>query len=379
MPPKVPALPREAIERALCNTGVSAQDIRALLRSDDWRALQSRNQQVAVFHDFIETECGETLTANVLGQAFGLEASHVRKIRSKAVKKPKLPQRPFALDEDETAAVVAFINNGWRTNNYVIQRDVLRFIEAKIGKCLPCPRMASFLQSHDHQIRESIIRPQENVRLEVPREYSEGSINLIRKYVPLVPTELIFNIDESGFSDWEERKSKTILIPREARRMTIHYPVSRKIRQQTLVCCVTAARDAYCPLVLSAQPAALDLSQHPVRDGNDLEIEIVSSPCITSVTFKRYLDTILIPAVEADREIPGCAEKPTILFCDNCSGHMSDSILRKLACHAILVIAYPPHTSHIFQVLDVLLFGIAKRSKKYQMRDDGLSVDVETL
>jgi hypothetical protein len=46
MPPKVPALPREAIERALYMTGVPAQDIRALLRSDDWHALELPNQQV---------------------------------------------------------------------------------------------------------------------------------------------------------------------------------------------------------------------------------------------------------------------------------------------------------------------------------------------
>jgi hypothetical protein len=58
---------------------------------------------------------------------------------------------------------------------------------------------------------------------------------------------------------------------------------------------------------------------------------------------------------------------------------MSDSILRKLACHGVLVLTYPPHTSHIVQVLDVLLFGIMKRSKKYQMRDDWLSLDVDHI
>jgi tetrahydromethanopterin S-methyltransferase subunit G len=56
MPPKVPALPREAIERALYTTGVSAQDIRAVLTSDDWRALESRNQQIAFFRNFVKNE-----------------------------------------------------------------------------------------------------------------------------------------------------------------------------------------------------------------------------------------------------------------------------------------------------------------------------------
>jgi hypothetical protein len=235
--------------------------------------------------------------------------------------------------------------------------------------------MASFLKSHADLICQTIVRPQENVRLEVPREHLERYINLMKEYVLLVPTELIFNIDESGFSDWEDRKSKSILIPIEARRTTLNYPVSRKIRQQTFVCCVTAVGDAYCALVLSAQPAARAVFQYQVREEIDLQIEIVPSPYATSVIFERYVDTVLIPAVEANRELPGCAEKPAIFFWDNSSSHISESILRKLACHGV-VITYPPHTSHVFQVLDVLLFGIMKRSKMYQMRDDGLSVHV---
>jgi hypothetical protein len=84
MPPKVLALPREHIERALCNTGVTAQDVRVLLRSDDWCALHSRNEQLVVFYEFVKTEYSRSLTSEVLGQAFGIDPSHVRKIRLKA-------------------------------------------------------------------------------------------------------------------------------------------------------------------------------------------------------------------------------------------------------------------------------------------------------
>jgi hypothetical protein len=43
----------------------------------------------------------------------------------------------------------------------------------------------------------------------------------------------------------------------------------------------------------------------------------------------------------------------------------------------ILVIACPPHTSHIFQALDVLLFGILKKAKKYQRRDNTLRKEMD--
>jgi hypothetical protein len=96
-PPKVLALPRERIERALCNAVVTVQDVRVLLRSDDWCALHSRNEQLVFFYEFVKTEYGRSLTSEVLGQAFGIEPSHVRKTRSKAEKKPKPPYQPAAL------------------------------------------------------------------------------------------------------------------------------------------------------------------------------------------------------------------------------------------------------------------------------------------
>jgi hypothetical protein len=94
MPPRVLALPRERIERALCNTGVTAQDIRALLRSDDWCALHSRNEQLVFFYEFVKTEYSRSLTSEVLGQALRIEPSHVRKIRSKADESRNLPIGP---------------------------------------------------------------------------------------------------------------------------------------------------------------------------------------------------------------------------------------------------------------------------------------------
>jgi hypothetical protein len=129
MPPKVPALPREFIEPGLHTIGLSAQDIRALLRCNNWCASESRNQQVVVICDFVKRECNRKLSVDVLGHVFGMSPSHIRKIRSKAQNKPKSPYRPGALDEDQSTAVVAFIRNGSYTYSYVIQRDILSFIE----------------------------------------------------------------------------------------------------------------------------------------------------------------------------------------------------------------------------------------------------------
>jgi hypothetical protein len=158
MQSKVLVLPSERIERAVCNTGVTAQDVRALFRSDDRYALHSRNEQLVFFSEFVKTEYSRSLASEVLGQAFGIEPSHVRTIRSKA--ETSLSARP--LNEEQTAAVVAFIQNDHSTRNYVTQRDVLSFIETHFQKSLSYQWMVSFLKKHANLISRSVVRPQEN-------------------------------------------------------------------------------------------------------------------------------------------------------------------------------------------------------------------------
>jgi hypothetical protein len=121
--------------------------------------------------------------------------------------------------------------------------------------------------------------------------------------------------------------------------------------------------DQYIRLIkgyISLDPAAHAGFEHQIRDGIGLQIEVSPSPHVNAEIFERYVDTVLIPAVEANRQLPGCDKNPGILFCNNRSAHMSNSMLEKLAGHEVLVFTYPPHTSHIFQVLDVLLFGLVK-------------------
>jgi hypothetical protein len=174
--------------------------------------------------------------------------------------------------------------------------------------------MASFLKKHAKLIGRSVVRPQDNVRLEVSYEYLNQYIRLIKEYVPLVPTELLFSIDESGFSDWKERKPQCVLILIEAGEPTLHYPTSRKIRHQILVCWITAAVNAYCPLLVSSDSAARAVFEHQIRDGTDLQIEIRPSPSVNAEIFERYVDTVRIPAVGTNQQLPGCDKNQPFCF-----------------------------------------------------------------
>jgi hypothetical protein len=97
----------------------------------------------------------------------------------------------------------------------------------------------SFLSRHSQDVKRATISPQELRCLQIPRRYLQGYIDLLRTYVPLVPSELLFNIDETGLSDWEKRQPKPVLVNAECENQQLHYPVDRGIRQQTLVCWIS--------------------------------------------------------------------------------------------------------------------------------------------
>jgi hypothetical protein len=137
------------------------------------------------------------------------------------------------------------------------------------------------LQRHADIVCKKALGPQENPGLQVPKQFLDDYVKLIKEYVPLVPTELIFNIGVCGFSDWEERRPKPVLIPAEFERSVLHYPFNRTIRHQSLICCITAAGGAYCPLLVSTEPSITQVFNHGPPDEIDLKIQIAKPASVT--------------------------------------------------------------------------------------------------
>jgi hypothetical protein len=204
----------------------------------------------------------------------------------------------------------------------------------------------------------------------------DAYIKLIKEYMPPAPTESIINIDKCSFSDWEERKPKPVLIPAQFQRLVLRYQVNRAITYQSLICCVTAARNAYYHLLVLTEHSVTEVFNSGPRDGVNLKNEVAKSACVAKEIFKSYADTVLMPAVESNRTFEWFNGEPAILLCDNCSAHCTEDILQRLTGHAVIVLTYPRYTSHISQVLDVLLLGVLKRAKKNQRCDDELPTQV---
>jgi hypothetical protein len=146
-----------------------------------------------------------------------------------------------------------------------------------------------------------------------------------------------------------------------------------------LLCCVSASGDAHFPLLIAPHSKARRIFEKGIRENIDLKLEIRQVSDLDAELFSQHIKEIFIPTIAANRELPRYANRPAILFCDNCTSHCSDEILRELARNDILVLTYPPHTSHLFQVLDVLLFGQLKVFKKYLPEDNNENREIDHI
>jgi hypothetical protein len=51
----------------------------------------------------------------------------------------------------------------------------------------------------------------------------------------------------------------------------------------------------------------------------------------------------------------------------NCSAHVSDDVIRLLTEAKVRIITFPSHTTQIFQVLNLTLFGVLKKRPRYEL------------
>jgi hypothetical protein len=84
MPPKTELIPHKVLEPALHFSGMTAQDVRTVLRNSEWQALASSNNQVVFLLELTETETATPLSTDDIATIFNIQANHVRQIRYRA-------------------------------------------------------------------------------------------------------------------------------------------------------------------------------------------------------------------------------------------------------------------------------------------------------
>jgi hypothetical protein len=78
-------------------------------------------------------------------------------------------------------------------------------------------------------------------------------IACLSEYLPGSCAELVFNFDEVGISEREDRAPRKVTVPVSMTDQTIRHGVHRNLKHMSVICCVSAARESLAPFVVSSQ------------------------------------------------------------------------------------------------------------------------------
>jgi hypothetical protein len=108
-----------------------------------------------------------------------------------------------------------------------------------------------------------------------------------------------------------------------------------------------------------------------VRLGIDFILRHRSKPDVSGKLFLEYINTIFVPYLNELRDSEELEACEAVLLLDNCSPHMLDNDVAVFTHVRVRIITFAPYTTHIFQVLDVVLFGaLAKHATGLETLDE---------
>jgi hypothetical protein len=100
--------------------------------------------------------------------------------------------------------------------------------------------------------------------------------------------ELVFNLDEVGISEWEDRKDRTVIVPKTMDRQTMHHRISRNVKHISIITYITAGGESLTPYIVTSHDSERlrkRLMARGVRLGVDFVLNHRSKPYVNGKFF----------------------------------------------------------------------------------------------
>lgn len=341
---------------------ISMRKIRYFLQKSDFFNIPCRNHQLHFFVDFFKENYNETFTYNVLSVLFDMNPKTVRRNLNSGLQSLKPPGRHNAFDEQTENEIVQEIISRYQSYQSMTQIQILEFVISKFKKNVTKGWVNAFIGRHQDELQKCYSIPQEDSRLCIPRLFLDQHITNMKTYVSGKCSELVFNIDEVGLSEWEDRKIKKVIVPKSADRNNVYHSINRKVYHISMLVCISAGGDALTPLTIMKNKLPKKIIDSAIRLDEDMIFRQRDKPYMDESLFYEYITNVFIPYIENVRVIQNLNEETAVLMMDSASCHCSERIMKICGQNNVIVLVYPSHTSNIFQALDLSFFGILKRN-----------------
>jgi hypothetical protein len=216
------------------------------------------------------------------------------------------------LDTDREQQSLDWIHQKAEQSTPVGKTEIKDYCSTQLKVLITRGWVNSFVRRHSDQIFKTKSTPQEQQRLQVPRMFLERTVQDLKEHVQGCVAELVFNLDEVSISDWEDRKTKTVIVRAAMRGQTIHHEISRTVKHISVKSCIFTAGESFTPYIITSQsPTSVQewLKKEGVRFGTDFVLRSSPKPSINAEIFLDYIRTVFLPNLAELRRLDAFAEE----------------------------------------------------------------------
>jgi hypothetical protein len=175
-----------------------------------------------------------------------------------------------------------------------------------------------------------------------------------------IPRYFIFNMDETGVDDFVDSHDILVAIPRQGSDKKVSIPISRNSKRATLTGFIAADGSALKPLVIMSTGSIIEDIEEAGYTPDKVQFIYQSHGFMTKRIFQYWMQEIFIPYVEMKRQELHYQDV-VILLMDQFGGHTYDTFDEDCTTYNIVTRPLIPHTSHLSQPLDQILFSEFKK------------------
>jgi hypothetical protein len=298
-----------------------------------------------------------------LSTTFQMNERTVGKNLQRGPQDPSPLGRHHALAEDAEATLVSIILEAYQDKEAMDRKQLLNLVRERFNPTATKGWINTFIAWHLDASQTCRSLPQEDVRLMVPRVQLEERINILKSHLTGKCAELVFNLDELGSADWEDRTIRKVIAAVSVAKKDVFHPVSRRQCHMTILVCVSAAGDALTPLLITATQIKPSLWSRGFAQDEDAIIRYRVPAYVDEELFYTYICNVIVPYVVSIRTGSELEHETAVILMDSALPHVSERVLRTLGENNILVLTFPAHTKNVFQSLDLVFFGALKKLK----------------
>ena len=365
----LPPLPDKTIHNNIVTKlSKSETDVRFIVRKirSQLQPTHGRIDQAILFYNLYNDLYDEPISIRTASKIMECDYSKLAKRIKSSMNKHG---RPCALSEAQESELIDLIHLYSLSNRPVTASFLRQYIFDNFHVAVSHSWHKRFIERHPEDIRMDVAVPQDQMRLQLPVEYAKKHVQNLIEFLEGVPTDLVINIDEVGFQRWADRKKKKVVVSQMIPQGGTFYSIKRSEKKISLVVSISMSGSSLVPLVISHRKTMdKELKESGIREGVDFKYAHQSSAFINTEIFNDYIRSVIFVYIDELRKKPEFENEPAVILCDNCSSHINDDILKDMAQRNIRIITFPPHSSHLFQPLDLVTFGGFKIFLKNNMR-----------